>query len=144
MAIVYRQLKRGITQTSLNNLDKLTRCGNIYSISAIRKEIKHRPHREYYLDPTEGYKVKKEYGTFWCKDELVEVIGTNGTAIYSGFCWGYGGEGPRGLKQMLLQAGVPEELAHKAAHLTIRHDMCGTDWRLERTDGCNWKLLELK
>ena len=37
----------------------------------------------------------------------VLIVGTKGTMRLSGLSWGYSGEGPRGLKQILEQIEVP-------------------------------------
>ena len=60
--------------------------------------------------------------------EAVMVKGTRGSARFEGFCWGYGGEGPRGLRNLLLMLGVPIGAAEKLAFGSTRKYDHGTDW----------------
>jgi hypothetical protein len=62
--------------------------------------------------------------------EAVLVIGTKGSARFEGLCWGYGGEGPRGLRDLLVECGLPNEQAEKVAFESHRSDDCGTDWEI--------------
>lgn len=52
-----------------------------------------------------GYWYNGRYG----KNAAVMVRGTLGTARFGGFSWGYGGEGPRGLEQLLQRLNVSAE-----------------------------------
>jgi hypothetical protein len=55
------------------------------------------------------------------------------------FCWSYGGEGPRGLIQLLVRLGVPKTVAESIAFETIRKDWCGTDWSIDR-NASGWSV----
>ena len=69
-----------------------------------------------YLTPTGLYLFYQDDP--W--DFLVYVVNATGSAIrYSGFAWGYSGEGPRGLQQMIKELGwtVPDETAWPQAHV---------------------------
>lgn len=72
-----------------------------------------------------GYRYMGRYNT---THEAVMIKGTKGSIRLGGFCWGYGGEGPRGLVQLLLQLGLPESTAKSIAFDTIRKDCIGVDW----------------
>jgi hypothetical protein len=74
--------------------------------------------------------------------EAVLVKGTRGSARFEGFCWGYGGEGPRGLRNLLLMLGVPIGVAEQVAFEKQRKDKCGTDWEYEVPTECIpvWQL----
>lgn len=76
-----------------------------------------------------GYRY---YGRYSTTHEAVMLKGTKGTARLSGLCWGYGGEGPSGLVELLLRLGVPKEQAQDVAFKTPRgeHFDLGTDWKL--------------
>jgi hypothetical protein len=65
------------------------------------------------------------------KEEAVLVRGERGTARFEGFLWGYHGEGPRGLVQLLIRLGVKKPDALRIAHDTPRCYVPGTDWELE-------------
>lgn len=62
-------------------------------------------------------------------NEAILIRGVNGTARFSGLCWGYGGEGPRGTYQLLLMLGADPEPANALAFDTKRKDTKGEDWR---------------
>jgi hypothetical protein len=74
--------------------------------------------------------------------EAVMVIGTRGSARFEGFLWGYGGEGPHGLRNLLLMLGVPIGVAKHVAFDKTRQDECGTDWEYEVPRECIpvWQL----
>jgi len=74
-----------------------------------------------------GYRYFGRYNT---SHEAVLVVGENGTARFGGLLWGYGGEGPRGLRELLLKLNVPKEQAESIAFNTPRKDEVGEDWRL--------------
>jgi hypothetical protein len=52
--------------------------------------------------------------------EVVWVIGTTGSMRLDGCCWGYSGEGPRAVRDLLLSAGVSADVAHDTAFRNIR------------------------
>jgi hypothetical protein len=64
-------------------------------------------------------------------NEAVLVRGENGTARFTGLCWGYTGEGPRGTVQLLTLAGIDAEHARTLAFDTLRKDTKGEDWRYD-------------
>jgi hypothetical protein len=74
-----------------------------------------------------GYRYRGKYGI----NEAVLVYGDKGTARFEGFLWGYGGEGPRGLVQLLTTIGVNRGYAHHVAFRTNRNSAIGTDWVLD-------------
>ena len=73
----------------------------------------------------EGKRWRGKYGI----DEAVLTTGSLGTIRLSGFLWGYGGEGPRGLTTFLVYVGLPAELAKQAANSPRLEDL-GVDWTL--------------
>jgi hypothetical protein len=85
-----------------------------------------------------GYCYVGRYG----KDEAVLVRGERGTARFEGFLWGYFGEGPRGLMQLLIRLGVKKPDADTIAHDVPRRYVPGTDWELEIK--CNAYVLRVE
>jgi hypothetical protein len=89
----------------------------------------------------QGYRYHGRY----CTDhEAVLIRGTKGTARMSGVCWGYGGEGPHALRDLLLLLGVDKATADKTAFTTPRSDShvggpgepkLVVDWKLHLNDG---------
>jgi len=75
-----------------------------------------------------GYRYFGRYNT---NHEAVLVVGEHGTARFGGLLWGYAGEGPRGLMELLLKLHVPNDKAIDIAFNTPRLGMVGEDWRLE-------------
>ncbi len=75
---------------------------------------------------TRGKVGEKWTNTF----ERVVVYGVNGTARFDGCCWGYGGEGPRALVELLILCGVDKDSAEKVAFESTRKDECGIDWTI--------------
>ena len=45
----------------------------------------------------------------------VLVRGSNGTARFGGFCWGYGGTGPNGLRDLFTHLRIPAQIADYVA-----------------------------
>jgi hypothetical protein len=45
--------------------------------------------------------------------------------------WGYGGEGPRGLVELLVKTGLHQKVAEFVAFETPRLEVCGIDFHLE-------------
>ncbi len=75
-----------------------------------------------------GYIYAGTYG----HDAAVIVRGINGTCRFSGFSWGYGGTGPNGLKHMLTQIGVKDNLANTTAFNTPWDtNTVGEKWRIK-------------
>jgi hypothetical protein len=61
--------------------------------------------------------------------EAVKVIGENGYCRFDALCWGYGGEGPRGLVDLLVVCGLSHEDAVKVSQMP-RLDKPGIDWEI--------------
>jgi len=75
-----------------------------------------------------GYRWMGKHNVDW---EGIMVKGDQGTARFEGFLWGYGGEGPRGLVQLLIRLGVKKPDAERIAFRTPRLNAIGTDWELD-------------
>jgi hypothetical protein len=61
------------------------------------------------------------------KRVVVLIVGTTGTMRLDGFAWGYGGEGPRGLRVVLEELKVPEDAI--ANIIATKWDgLVGTAW----------------
>lgn len=60
--------------------------------------------------------------------ERVMVYGENGSARFAGVCWGYGGESPHALRDLLMACGFHQEQADTYAFGLHRSDKPGTDW----------------
>jgi hypothetical protein len=77
-----------------------------------------------------GYVYQGRYGT---KHHGVLVRGRKGTARFNGFAWGYGGEGPRGLAQLLKLLGVEQQVIEETAFTKVPWggwDEVGEKWRI--------------
>lgn len=74
-----------------------------------------------------GYIYRGRYGL----RQGVIVRGTNGTARFGGFSWGYGGTGPNGLNTFLQQIGVSKQEAEATAF--------NTPWETN-TQGEKWRI----
>ena len=75
----------GSTSGSLDRLEHIDKLGKL---SVIR-----------------GYTYKGKYGF----NSAVLIKGENGSARYSGFSWGYSGEGPRGLEKLLRLLNINQD-----------------------------------
>src|ERR1044072_5105023 len=104
--IRYRDKSGGVTRKSLQAVkNNLNKVGYHYSII--------------------GYRYN---GT-----EYVMVKGEKGTARFAGFCWGYSGEGVRGLAQLLMACNIPRETANWYSR-NIRRNWTlknNTDWEIQ-------------
>ena len=111
----YRESSAGVTDKSKKaaalNLDKI---GDV-------KEI-----RGYRFTSTR----KMGNDTYTTDHECVLVRGTKGTARFQGFLWGYSGEGPRGLVQLLECCGLSHNAAWTVAYKTPRRMRDGIDWSI--------------
>ena len=68
---------------------------------------------------------------FQSSKERVQVRGENGTATYDGLCWGYFGEGPCGLVELLAgHCGIEKPAAEMVACSSLRKDKTGIDWEI--------------
>lgn len=78
-------------------------------------------------------------GPYPITNEVVRVTGTHGTARFHGVLWGYGGEGPHGLRDLLMFCGVKKGHAELVAFNMKRLKVNGVDWTLElnAVDGLN-------
>jgi hypothetical protein len=98
----FRDCTAGVTRISLRSLkkhlDKIGKPRDILGYSVNYKPCKTRP-----------------YGT---NEIRVRVRGEDGYLVLKGFLWGYGGEGPSGLKQLFKKLGVldPEYLMNVLSH----------------------------
>lgn len=107
MTIRYRE-HTGVTNKSIDRFNK--HIGRLGKLSYIK-----------------GYR----YQTTTRCDEAVLIRGENGTIRLSGLLWGYGGEGPSGLKTVLTSLGVDESVARQTAYHTPRdYSKIGEDWRI--------------
>src|SRR5262252_4647854 len=107
MTSQYRyRCEQGTTRQARPRFAKCSRLGNILSIEGRR------------------------YRSNGITHERVFVTGTHGTARFDGLCWGYSGEGPRGVRDLLLFLGLNRILAEQVAFKAPRGAECGTDWRI--------------
>ena len=108
----YRTRVHGVTRFSVLGLRNLPKIGVAIQVMGYRK------------------KVRRLFESGWTTltQEFVKVIGEKGTATFTGFLWGYHGEGPRGLVQLLVELGVPQYRAEEIAFNTPRLNTIGTDW----------------
>lgn len=115
----YRDKSYGLTRKSVNAIKHIKRLGTIQRIVGYRYNAR--------------VKLPSSQGDRWwqIKREAVKVIGENGFAVFSGFCWGYGGEGPSGLHELLLQCGIHDTIATRVAFDQKRYNDVGKDWELE-------------
>ncbi len=84
------------------------------------------------LSSVRGYRYRGRYNT---THEAVLIKGENGSIRFGGLLWGYGGEGPRGLVELLGKIGVSESNAQQIAFTTARRDEVGTDWEIKVVEG---------
>lgn len=84
-----------------------------------------------------GYRY---FGRYHTSHEAVLVVGENGSARFGGLLWGYNGQGPNGLKDLLLKLHVPEDKAEFIARI-YRSTNIGEDWRLSFFRPQNSKVL---
>lgn len=106
----YRDNACGVTNVTLRKMGRaIAKLGRIKSIR--------------------GYRYIGRYNV---DHEAVLVRGENGTARFEGVLWGYYGEGPAGLVQLLERCGVDKERARLVAYSTHRRcPTIGTDWTLD-------------
>ncbi len=95
----YRETVNGVTLHSLSKLHHLDKLGILLSICGYRYRHKGVLH------------------------ERVMVRGTNGSARFGGFCWGYWGEGPRGLQKLFDVLEIK-----RPVHTLPRNSCPGKDW----------------
>src|SRR5262252_11104704 len=108
MTSQYRyRCEQGTTRQARPRFAKCSRLGNILSIEGRR------------------------YRSNGITHERVFVTGTHGTARFDGLCWGYAGEGPRGLRDLLMFLGLIDFLAESVAFTAPRTERLGTDWSIK-------------
>jgi hypothetical protein len=79
-------------------------------------------------------RTAKGYGHgFTSTHEYVLVTGENGTARFGSLSWGFSGNGPRALIELLELCGVPNSEASDIGYHAPRKDHPGTDWELDLT-----------
>jgi hypothetical protein len=72
-------------------------------------------------------------GQYYTSYEVLMVYGTQGTARFTGCCWGYGGSGPHATLDLLLAIGIAKEVAEQYAFHTPRKQNIGIDWEINLT-----------
>lgn len=87
-------------------------------------------------------RYKGENGWYWRVNHRIKVVGELGVAVFNGFCYGYFGEGPKGLIQLFDAIGIPtignQSIGFVAAHtiprsdVEIHHGHRVVDWTLYR------------
>lgn len=106
----YRSGGAGVTHLSLERLGHLAKVGRILYIRGLQ------------------YRPKASA----MPNTVVIVRGDKGYARFEGFCWGYGGEGPHGLRRLFDALRIPQSIA---AH--VAHDIKSPDGR---TPGEVWRI----
>lgn len=71
-----------------------------------------------------GYRY---FGRYQTNHEAVLVRGENGSVRFGGLLWGYSGEGPRGLLELLLKLGLEKDKAEVIAFHTKRENQ----WKID-------------
>lgn len=74
-----------------------------------------------------GYRY---YGRYNVNHEAVLIRGENGSARFHGLLWGYHGQGPRALVELLVKLGFDKRFSQDFAFTTPRLDKRGMDWKL--------------
>lgn len=100
----------GSTREARQRFHNVARLGDIFYVSGVR------------------YRARCNYGMVTA--EVVRVKGHYGTARFRGLCWGYSGEGPRGLRDLLQFIGLTSNIAETVAFDAPRQDKPGTDWEI--------------
>ncbi|RDJ35707.1 MAG: hypothetical protein DWQ19_12890 [Crenarchaeota archaeon] len=105
------------TQGAIKNFHRINKLGRILRVKGYRFTS-----------------ARKNTGYVPVQHECVLVVGENGTARFSGLCWGYGGEGPRGLAALMRYIGAPgfAQLVSQSPRL----DRDGTDWEITFNNDC--------
>lgn len=113
------QIDHGGSDYRAKPLDKLAKLGRLVKVEAIRYSTMQKG--------SDGllYPIPHK--------ERIRVVGENGTARFSGVCWGYGGSGPHATFALLKACGVPKEDAERYAFNTKRGHSDGVDWSIDLT-----------
>jgi hypothetical protein len=106
---VYRyRCEKGTTRAARAMFHKCAKLGAISEVRGVRYYARH----------------------IGATQERVFVVGPYGTARFDGLCWGYGGEGPHGLRDLLMFLGLGRDVAEAVAFRAPRLSECGVDWRV--------------
>lgn len=124
----------GSTERAIKALQHLERLGTIRSVVGYQ----YRAYR------------KSADGKITVVNHRVKVIGDGGEASFTGFCYGYFGQGPAGLIRLFQKLGVPTQqgtVGYKCAHEIKRSDHCiemnkpVIDWQLDLFPSGDWLLV---
>jgi hypothetical protein len=115
--------KPGSTKQARQHFHKCSRIGNILKVTAERY-VGH-------------YNSSDKSHRYPITQEVIRVTGTHGTVRLFGLCWGYGGEGPHALRDLLMFLGLKAGHAGLVAFQMPRrgHSELGVDWTLEFNAG---------
>lgn len=109
----------GTTRQAITALKNVRKLGRIYSVTAKRYRTMLR----------DGVEIA---------NEVIVLRGERGTARFKGFCWGYSGEGPRGLIRLLQLLGLPNHEAETIAYNAPRNNAVGIDWGIKFAPDGTW------
>lgn len=104
----FRDHTRGVTWRSKRSFDR-----HIHKLGPVHR--------------VRGYIYNSKYGP----DAAVMIYGEFGTMRLSGLSWGYGGEGPNGLRYVLQKLNVNEANIRKVLSNQWEHTI-GTKWDVWR------------
>lgn len=82
------ELVSGTTSRSIKSMKHLAKVGKVKTVK--------------------GYTYWSTRKGFSCNHTAVAVVGDNGRVRLEGLCWGYAGEGPRGLQSLFDLLGIDE------------------------------------
>lgn len=103
----YKAPHDGITRFSVKGLKHIDKIGKLVSIEAY----------------TVGSIMNGAGDSKWVDNKIrIIVRGETGTCTYGGFLWGYGGEGPHGLRDLFLKCGMNRALADHYAFTSVLGD----------------------
>ena len=105
----FRDHTHGVTWRSKRSFDR-----HVHKVGTV-----HRIH---------GYVYQGRYGT----DAAVMITGSLGTMRLSGLSWGYGGEGPAGLRYVLERLNVSPDNIRKVLATPWTFDKVGIQWEINR------------
>lgn len=103
---------------------------------ATEKLFKH-VHKAGELIEVRGYQHRNRYGVL---SHAIMFKGRLGSLRFNGFCYGYGGTGPRGLRDALVRLGVPQLTANAVSFNIHQRNTVGIDWRLLH-DEDGWTVM---
>jgi len=99
---------RGLTRASIRSIKHLSKVGTPTMVR--------------------GYQYRDRYGFL---QMAVKVFGTAGTVRFSGFSWGYCGEGPRGLQKLFNALGVIKDASTFCVWNGWDAKYLGTHWQIK-------------